>query len=187
MNLNQKTYFVFLLYCLYVMTNELVFAQTKIFISGQVKDVWSDTSVPDVAVSYASYTVSTDNVGKFRIAVTTNQPEVIIEFRHSGFYTVRVPLRITGQEDINMGTVYIKPDKTDADLDLIVISPEELTTTDQYQGSSAILQSQRSVFSNAAAFQWSSSFFRPRGYDSEHQTILINGISMNTTATGRPD
>jgi len=42
------------------------------------------------------------------------------------------------------------------------------------------------VFLNAAAFDFSATFFRPRGLNSENGKVLINGIEMNKFFNGRP-
>jgi len=42
------------------------------------------------------------------------------------------------------------------------------------------------VFLNAAAFDFSSTFFRPRGLDNANGKLLINGIEMNKQFNGRP-
>ena len=48
-----------------------------------------------------------------------------------------------------------------------------------------MLQSSKDVFSSIAAYNFSSSRFRPRGYDSQNQSVLINGVSLNNAETGR--
>jgi hypothetical protein len=49
-----------------------------------------------------------------------------------------------------------------------------------------LLQASRDVFLNAAAFDFSQTFFRPRGLDSDQGKIFINGIEMNKLFNGRP-
>ena len=51
---------------------------------------------------------------------------------------------------------------------------------------SGLLQSSKDVFLNTAAFEFSSTFFRVRGLDSENGTVLLNGIEMNKMYNGRP-
>src|SRR5690606_19378280 len=51
---------------------------------------------------------------------------------------------------------------------------------------SGMLQSSQDVFQRTAAFEFSSSFFRIRGMDSENSTMLINGVEMNKMFDGRP-
>ncbi len=42
------------------------------------------------------------------------------------------------------------------------------------------------VFYRTAAYEFSSSFFKVRGLDSENANVLINGINMNKMYNGRP-
>ena len=44
----------------------------------------------------------------------------------------------------------------------------------------------KDVFLNAAAFDFSATFFRPRGLDNANGKVLINGIEMNKQFNGRP-
>lgn len=53
-----------------------------------------------------------------------------------------------------------------------------------YQDSPTILYSQNDVFSNIAAYNFSSVRFRPRGYKSESQEVYLAGIPMNDALTG---
>jgi hypothetical protein len=48
------------------------------------------------------------------------------------------------------------------------------------------LQSSRDAFLQAAAFNWGQARFRVRGLDSEHATMMINGVVMNKIYDGRP-
>ena len=59
------------------------------------------------------------------------------------------------------------------------ISLSDLEDTSEEQGFSGLLQSSRDVFSAIAAYNFSSSRFRPRGYDSQNQAVLIDGIPLN--------
>jgi len=49
-----------------------------------------------------------------------------------------------------------------------------------------LLQYSRDVYSRTAAFDWSSSFYKIRGLNSENGKVLINGIEMNKMFNGRP-
>src|SRR5690606_21153106 len=79
-------------------------------------------------------------------------------------------------------------DVTDTvDLSVITLSDDELS--DDVGGAdniSGMLQSSQDVFQRTAAFEFSSSFFRIRGMDSENSTMLINGVEMNKMFDGRP-
>lgn len=53
------------------------------------------------------------------------------------------------------------------------------------QSTSNLLQSSRDVFSAAAAFNFGVARFRIRGYNSDQNTIMINGMPMNDLESGR--
>ena len=69
----------------------------------------------------------------------------------------------------------------------ISISDDELS--DDTSGSdniSGLLQSSKDVFFRTAAYEFSSSFFKVRGLDSDNGMVHINGIEMNKLYNGRP-
>lgn len=73
------------------------------------------------------------------------------------------------------------------DLFTITLSDDELDN--DFIGSdniSGLLSSSLDLFQRTAAFEFSSSFYRLRGLDSDNGTILINGIEMNKLYSGRP-
>lgn len=49
-----------------------------------------------------------------------------------------------------------------------------------------LLQSSKDVFSRAAAYDFSSTFFSVRGLDNQYGKVLINGVEMNKQFNGRP-
>ena len=70
---------------------------------------------------------------------------------------------------------------------IIVLSDEELSDdNDALDNISGLLQTAADSFSRTAAFEFSSSFFRLRGLDSNHATVMINGLPMNKLLNGRP-
>jgi hypothetical protein len=74
-------------------------------------------------------------------------------------------------------TLYVQP--------TFSISLDDLEDSSEEQDFSGLLQSSKDVFSAIAAYNFSSSRFRPRGYDSQNQTVLINGVPLNTAENGR--
>ncbi len=73
------------------------------------------------------------------------------------------------------------------EIGVISLSEEEL---DQDEGTSfnvsGLLSASKDAFLNAAAYDFSSTFFRPRGMDNANGKVLINGIEMNKQYNGRP-
>lgn len=49
-----------------------------------------------------------------------------------------------------------------------------------------ILQASKDVFTKAAAYDFSSSFFRPRGLDAAYHSLQFNGVEMTKAYTNRP-
>ena len=75
----------------------------------------------------------------------------------------------------------------DQDLSTITITDDELSDdASSADNISGLLQASRDVYLRTAAFEWSSSFYRIKGLDSENGKVLINGIEMNKLYNGRP-
>ena len=73
------------------------------------------------------------------------------------------------------------------DLFSISLSDDELNDdTSASDNISGLLNSSMDVFYRTAAYEFSSSFFKVRGLDSDNAIIHINGIKMNKLYNGRP-
>ena len=78
---------------------------------------------------------------------------------------------------------------TDDVLDLFSISLSDDELNDDTSASdniSGLLNSSMDVFYRTAAYEFSSSFFKVRGLDSDNAIVQINGIKMNKLYNGRP-
>lgn len=115
--------------------------------------------------------------------------EGVLVLSKTGFETQYLPIVINEGRELDLATVYLQPGVSSYTNDAGIISlwDEEL---DQEDGSasniSGLLQSSKDAFFQAAAFDFSATFFNPRGYDSEYAKVLINGIQMNKMFNGRP-
>jgi len=91
---------------------------------------------------------------------------------------VRITLQPIGFED--------KPYQN-AQLSVISLSDDDLSgENESLDNISGLLQSTADVFLRTAAFEFSASFFRLRGLDSDNAEVLINGLPMNKLYNGRP-
>ena len=73
------------------------------------------------------------------------------------------------------------------DLFSISLSDDELNDdTSASDNISGLLNSSMDVFYRTAAYEFSSSFFKVRGLDSDNAIVHINGIKMNKLYNGRP-
>lgn len=167
------------------------FAQSTV-VEGKVLDTNTSDPIPDVEVHIQGSSLSalTDSMGLFSI---TN--EMIPEGDHTiviskmGYISQRLPISIRKGESNDLGPVLLAVDiaSIESQIGVISLSDDQL---DDDEGAaynvSGLLQASKDVFLNAASYDFSATFFRPRGYDSENGKVLINGLEMNKMYDGRP-
>ncbi|MFV0565491.1 MAG: carboxypeptidase regulatory-like domain-containing protein [Flavobacteriaceae bacterium] len=165
------------------------FAQQTL-IKGSVKDAVTLQPIPDVTITIEATSQSrqTDAMGKFVFSANVPLGEQVLSVSKNGYLTKRYPVVVneSGVVDISDMTLEVDVTITNA-LFTITLSDDELN--DDTSGSdniSGLLSSSMDVFQRTAAFEFSSSFFRLRGLDSDNGSVLINGIEMNKLYNGRP-
>lgn len=67
---------------------------------------------------------------------------------------------------------------------LINLSADDLESDVQNQDVSSLLQSSRDVFTSVAGYNFSAARYRMRGLQSEHFTVMMNGVTMNLPTNG---
>ena len=160
-------------------------------ITGRLVDAITDVPLPQVKIAIqGSFSETlTDADGAFSIGVETiESEEIILVVSRTGYITKRLPLKITS-ETKNIGTIALQPDEfyERSQQSTISLSESEILSEEgEFDNISGILQSTRDVYLNAAAFDFSQTFFRVRGLGSEYGKLLINGIEMNKLYDGRP-
>lgn len=139
-----------------------------------------------VNVKEANVSVITDANGAFTLNGLPNGKQ-IVTVMFNGFETQNFPVDLSG-EAIDLGSIFLYEDiSEDQDLSTITITDDELNDdTSAADNISGLLQASRDVYLRTAAFEWSGSFYRIRGLDSENGKVLINGIEMNKLYNGRP-
>ena len=165
------------------------FAQQTI-IKGSVKDAVSFEPIPQVSVTIeeTKQTATTDAKGTFVFSANVPLGEQILRISKLGYVTKRYPIVVNESRTVNITDMTLELDSASSqDLFTITLSDDELN--DDTSGSdniSGLLSASLDVFQRTAAFEFSSSFFRVRGLDSENGSVLINGIEMNKIYDGRP-
>lgn len=172
---------------LLVLNAYAVSAQT---ISGRIVEARSGTGVPGVTVRIAGTAIEehTDADGHFILDHELPLGDQVLIISKSTFLTKRFPISIT-EENKDLGSIVLEIDLPEFQLQTATISlaDNELDEEDGgFSNISRLLQASKDIFLNAAAFDFSPAFFRPRGYDSEYSKVLINGIEMNKFFNGRP-
>lgn len=115
--------------------------------------------------------------------------EQVLKISLPNYKELRLPVVIEAKTNKDLGLILMQPILTEYanQISTISLSDAELDDDEAHiDNLSGLLQASRDVFLNAAAFDFSQTFFRPRGLDSEHGKVLINGVEMNKTYTGRP-
>ncbi len=186
MKLNmRKGVFIFLFAFFSV---SLAFSQT--IIKGSVKDAVSFQSISNVSVTIeeTEETVLTDILGEFIFSTNVPLGEQVLRVSKLGYFTQRYPIVVNENQVVNITDITLERDLTSSqDLFTITLSDDELDNdASAADNISGLLSSSLDLFQRTAAFEFSSSFFRLRGLDSENGTVLINGIEMNKLYNGRP-
>jgi len=185
----MKKRIVTLLLCCFCIAN--VFAQ-EAEVKGRVVDLNSGTPLPDTKISIKEsiFSATTDADGMFSIKSTDlPQGEQVLLVERNGYLTLRMPITIQSGGIVNLTPILMDVDFTEvqSQIGTISLADDEL---DQDDGTSTnvsgLLQASNDVFLNAAAFDFSATFFRPRGLDNANGKVLINGIEMNKQFDGRP-
>jgi len=158
-------------------------------VKGQVIDADSTDPVTEVAVSIkgAKLSQTTDAEGKFNF--TNNLPlgEQSLVVGKEGYFTKTFTIIIEEGKAVDLSTIILNQDLGETDDFTISLSEDELDADESVSSNtSGLLQSSKDAFARAAAFDFSGTFFRVRGLDSENGTMLLNGIKMNKIFNGRP-
>ncbi|WP_339916015.1 TonB-dependent receptor [Yeosuana marina] len=165
------------------------FAQETL-IKGSVKDAISFEPLQDVTVTIESteQTTKTNALGEFLFSSNIPLGEQVLRIDKDGFISKRYPITVNEFKTVNITDMTLEYDNVAAqNLFTITLSDDELDNDENGLGNiSGLLQASLDVFQRTAAFEFSSSFFKIRGLDSENSSILINGIDMNKIYNGRP-
>ena len=158
-------------------------------LTGVVIDEISGEPLYGVSVKLSNSTLQefTDLDGIFVFSEGLPQGEQILTLSKNGFFDKHFPVRIYS-EDIDLGQITLQPNlpEMQRQTEVISLADHELDEDGGFANISGLLQASKDVFLNAAAFDFSPTFFRPRGYDSEYGKVLINGVEMNKLFNGRP-
>jgi hypothetical protein len=113
--------------------------------------------------------------------------EQVLTLTKEGYRVARYPIVVNEGKTLNIQDMVLSVDNSDDDLFTITLSDDELNDdTSGADNISGLLSSSQDVFQRAAAFEFSSSFFRVRGLNSDNGNVLMNGIEMNKVFNGRP-
>ena len=181
----KKTFF-FVLLSFFSM---LVFAQQTV-IKGSVIEAFTFNPVKNVSISIEGTDISalTDVLGEFEFNIGVPLGEQVLLISKLGYTIKRFPIIVDQGNTVNITDMTLEKDASNTDdLFLITLSDDELNAdTSGADNISGLLASSLDLFQRTVAFEFSASFFRARGLDSNNGSVLINGIEMNKMFNGRP-
>ena len=179
------------LFCALFLNAQAAFTQNYT-LHGNVKDATTAAAVSDVLVTLkdSRYTTQTNLNGSFTLTGDFSAGTQLLVLEKTGYKTLVLPISLEGGKELNLYYIPLETDLQEVNQDLarISLSDTQLSADDEQQDNvvSGLLGATNDVFSNAAAFDFSATFFRPRGLDSKYSKVLINGIELNKLNTGRP-
>lgn len=158
---------------------------------GRVIDDATEDPIPGVLVTIlnTNLKVTTDAQGYFMFKDLIPAGDQMVQFTATDYTTKTTPIVITLGTVVNLDPVYMRVDTIQQEQAVGIISLTENDLAEDQNAStnvSGLLQATRDQFLRAAAFDFSATFFRPRGLDSEDGKVIINGIEMNKLFSGRP-
>ena len=182
----MKNYSLSLLFVLF--STIYGFAQQTI-VQGVVKDIRSSEPIAEVLVEIEGsiVTTRTNNLGEFSFSSDIPDGNQTIKLTKSNYINLYYPIVIKNGETINIGEIFLEFDDENDELFTITLSDDELNDdTSGADNISGLLSASQDIFQRAAAFEFSPSFFRLRGLNTDNGIVLMNGIEMNKIFDGRP-
>ena len=147
----------------------------------------NERPLSEVTIQFQGHSVQqlSNEKGFFSIQLSTKLSEGVLLLSKSGYQTIAIPVHLDAAI-LDIGKwVLKKVFLEDEELPIVDLGEQSASfldeSTNQFGGN---LQSRRTVFLEATSFQFSSSFFSPRGLNRRHQLVRINGIPMNEFDNG---
>ncbi len=161
-------------------------------IIGRVMDNFTGENITEVTVTIKSSSISTqtNSFGVFDFKNDTLPlGEQILVLKKQGYITKQFPITINEKQTLDLNILHLDYDLTteQKQIGTINLAEDELDEDNDISfNTSALLHANRSVFLNAAAYDFSATFFRPRGLKNDNGKVLINGLEMNKFWNGSP-
>jgi hypothetical protein len=158
-------------------------------VQGVVKDSQTLEPMSEVMVEIEGSILSTmtNQQGEFSFSADVPDGNQTLILTKTNYLNLYYPIVITSGELVNMGELFLELDNENDELFTITLSDDELNDdTSGADNISGLLSASQDIFQRAAAFEFSPSFFRLRGLNTDNGTVLMNGIEMNKLFDGRP-
>ncbi|MEM9680180.1 MAG: carboxypeptidase-like regulatory domain-containing protein [Bacteroidota bacterium] len=160
-------------------------------VQGRIIDEITEEPLPGAVVEIlgTEFIANAESQGYFVFKANIPDGEYIMQISEINHYTRTIPILITSTIPVNIDPLYLRADFSNQAQTAGIISLTENDLSDDENAAnnvSGLLQATRDQFLRAAAFDFSATFFKPRGLNSEDGRVLINGLEMNKLFSGRP-
>ena len=158
-------------------------------VQGVVKDSQTLEPMSEVMVEIEGSILSTmtNQQGEFSFSADVPDGNQTLILTKTNYLNLYYPIVITSGELVNIGELFLELDNENDELFTITLSDDELNDdTSGADNISGLLSASQDIFQRAAAFEFSPSFFRLRGLNTDNGNVLMNGIEMNKIFDGRP-
>lgn len=191
MHLSQQKIFMnkFYVALFFILQMKFAFAQQETGIYGKIIDAKTQNPLGLVVVTVQNTNLmqltTADGNFKFEKIPSGN---LFILIHSQGFKEALYPVEIQEGQMLDLGTIPLEDDQSiEQQGSLIALTESDFSDDNSgSENTSGLLQSSKDAFQQAAAFNWGQARFRIRGLDSEHSTMMINGVVMNKLYDGRP-
>ena len=161
----------------------------QLLVKGELKDAFNQEPLVGVKVQHdgSAIFVLTDDAGQFEFQDLPSGPQTLI-FQKEDLELDRLTIVLPAEGEINLGTIPLNPttkNNIEDDIPTVNISAEELDAESDDASFSNLLTASRDAFVTTARFVFGARRFRIRGYDSEENSIYINGVPVNSLDNGR--
>ncbi|MBL0684730.1 TonB-dependent receptor [Aquimarina mytili] len=161
-------------------------------LKGKITDAITNQGLNNVSIKIkkSSIATNTNTIGEFDFKnIALPLGEQILVISRQGYITKQFPVVINEGKGLDLKKIELELDFSVEQKQIGIISLSDIQLEEENDVSynmSALLHANRDVFLNAAAFDFSATFFRPRGLGNENGKVLINGVEMNKLFNGRP-
>ncbi len=173
-----------LLLLLFMMPLTVLIAQTAT-VKGRTTDAEKGVILPSVQVRIGTIETLSGADGTFELK-GISQGAAVIDFAISGYQSETRQIEVV--EVTDLGDIKLKPSSSsDLNSGLAEINLATLDSDDdaKSQNISGLLTSSNDVFVAAASYNFSSAYFRMRGYDADLSGTYIGNSPINDAETGR--
>lgn len=158
----------------------------EFLLQGLVKEGTQPLSGVIVSVEGQEIQTQTDVKGAFQLSLP--QGSYTLRVYADGYQLKKVPVNLLASSSLqDIFLVKLPQVGSEQVSSTISLSDEELSDEEGSPSMiSGLLQSSQELYFRRASFDFSPVYYRPRGYQSNAATVLVNGINMAKVETGRP-